>query len=102
MELHRRILRSQPLLKDLYLRCYAECLPAYNATKDLGGEVIEISSGAGIMEEVFPTILKTEAVFSPFAMKVVDAVSALITGSAAGMPGATAVRSCGVQRAAVY
>ena len=29
-------------------------------------------------------------------------VSALIMSSAAGMPGAIAVRSCGVQRAAVY
>ncbi len=73
--LHRRILQAKPLLKDLYLRWYAECLPAYEATKNLGGEVVEIGCGAGVMEEVFPDILKTEAVPSPFSMKVVDAMN---------------------------
>lgn len=74
IEIHHRILRSKPLLYGNYLRWYRECLPAFHETKNLPGQVIEIGSGAGFLEEMIPGLIKTDVVPNPYASRVVDAM----------------------------
>ncbi len=74
IEIHRRILQSKPLLRRNYLRWYRECFPAFEETKGLRGEVVEIGSGAGFLEEIIPGLVKTDVVPSPYASRVVDAM----------------------------
>lgn len=73
--IHRQMLESKPLLKRNYVRWYRECLPAYEQTKNLPGDVIEIGSGAGFLEEIIPNLIKTDVVASPYVSKVMDATS---------------------------
>lgn len=74
IEIHRRILQSKPLLYRHYLRWYRGCLPAFEETKDLPGDVAEIGSGAGFLDEVIPNLIKTDIVSNPYASKVMDAM----------------------------
>lgn len=71
---HRQILQSKPLLYRHYLRWYQECLPAFEETKDLPGDVVEIGCGAGFLEKVIPNLIKTDVVANPYASKVMDAM----------------------------
>lgn len=73
IRLHRRILDSNPALQAHYRRWYRECLPALEATRDVPGELVEIGSGSGFLEEFVPGLVKTDAVPSPFSHRVVDA-----------------------------
>ena len=70
---HRRMIEAKPLLKQHYIRWYRECLPAYEATRHLGGALVEIGSGAGFLEEFIPDLVKTDVVPSPYTSRVVDA-----------------------------
>ena len=74
IESHREIFHSKPLLRRLYLGWYRECLPAFEETKDLRGNILEIGSGAGFLEEVIPNLIKTDIVPNPYASKVMDAM----------------------------
>lgn len=74
IETHRRILRSKPLLYRHYVRWYRECLPAFEETKNLPGEVVEIGSGAGFLEKIIPNLIKTDVVPSPYVSRVMDAM----------------------------
>lgn len=74
VEVHRRILQSKPLLYQHYLRWYQECLSAFEETKGLPGEVVEIGCGSGFLEEVIPNLIKTDVVPNPYASKVMDAM----------------------------
>ena len=74
IDIHRQILRSKPLLYQHYLRWYRECLPAFEETKNLPGEVVEIGSGAGFLEAIIPNLIKTDVVPSPYVSKVMDAM----------------------------
>ena len=71
---HREMIRSKPLLKSVYMRWYREILVAYNEIRSLSGDVVEIGSGAGFLDEVMPELIKTDVVPNPFASKVVDAM----------------------------
>lgn len=74
LEVHRQLIRSKPLLRHQYLRWYRECLPAFEETKHLGGDLVEIGCGAGFLEDFMPGLVKTDVVANPFASKVVDAM----------------------------
>lgn len=74
IEIHRRILQSKPLLYKLYLSWYRERLPAFEETKDLPGEVVEIGSGAGFIEQVIANLIKTDVVPNPYVSRVTDAM----------------------------
>ena len=66
ISIHHRILKTKPLLRRNYQRWYEECLPAYRETENLKGDVIEIGSGAGFLEEFIPNLIKTDVVANPF------------------------------------
>ena len=73
-EIHRRLLQINPLLNRLYLKWYRQCLPAYEETKGLEGDMIEIGSGVGFLEQVIPGLVKTDVAPNPCASKVLDAM----------------------------
>jgi len=75
VERHRQILRSNALLRSVYLRWYQECMPAYEATKGLEGDIVEIGSGAGFLDEEIPGLIKTDVVRGPSIQKIVDAMN---------------------------
>lgn len=74
IEVHRRIFLVKPLLYRHFLKLYRECLPAVEETKHLSGEMIEIGSGAGFLEQVIPGLVKTDVSPNPYASRVVDAM----------------------------
>lgn len=73
ISVHRRILDSNPALGAHYRRWYSECLPAWKETENILGEVVEIGSGAGFLEEAIPGLVRTDAVANPLSHRVIDA-----------------------------
>jgi len=71
---HRQIIFEKPLLKALYLAWYREYLCAYEQTKSLNGEVLELGSGASFLEDLMPELIKTDIVPTPFIHRVMDAM----------------------------
>ena len=55
------------------MKWYRDFLKAFEETKGLAGEVIEIGSGAGFLEKVIPGLIKTDVIPNPYAHKVTDA-----------------------------
>lgn len=74
IEIHRRMIESKPLLYKHYLRWYRECCPAFEETRNLDGDVVEIGCGAGFLERMIPGLIKTDIAPNPFASRVVDAM----------------------------
>jgi SAM-dependent methyltransferase len=73
--LHHQIIQQKPLLKAAYLRWYREYFPAYQETKDLGGEVLELGSGSGFLEELIPELIKTDVVPTPLVPRAMNAMN---------------------------
>jgi len=73
--IHRKIIQSKPLLKATYRRWYREILMAHKEIENLTGDVIEIGSGAGFLDELIPELIKTDVAPNPFASKIVNAMN---------------------------
>jgi SAM-dependent methyltransferase len=68
--LRRRIIRRDGLLRRVYLEWYAlvaEALPAVE------GQVLEVGSGAGFMDEVIPGLITSDVLPAPGVSVVLDA-----------------------------
>ena len=71
---HRRIIDSNRVLRAHYMRWYRECLPAVEETRHLTGDIVEIGSGAGFLDQVIPKLVKTDSVQNQLSHRVVDAM----------------------------
>jgi len=74
IEAHRRMIEAKPLLRRHYVRWYRECLPAYEATKNMPGLVVEIGSGGGFLDQFIPELVKTDVVPTANCERVLDAM----------------------------
>lgn len=74
IQVHRALIQSKPLLRATYLRWYKEILNVCREIQNLDGDIVEIGSGAGFLEELIPELVKTDAAPNPYAAKIVDAM----------------------------
>ncbi len=72
---HHEIIKTKPLLRAAYLRWYREIVMAYRKIESMSGDVVEIGSGAGFLDQLIPELIKTDVVPNPFASKIINAMN---------------------------
>jgi SAM-dependent methyltransferase len=70
---HRDVILSKPLLRQVYAHWYGECLAAVAATTHLDLPMIELGCGASHVERYVPGVIKTDVVPQPNARIATDA-----------------------------
>ena len=67
--LRRKIIKSKPFLKKIYLEWYSEIKKRI----PIDSSIIELGSGAGFFQEIIPHLITTELFEAPGIDKVIDA-----------------------------
>lgn len=71
---HRNLIEAKPLLKAVYASWYAHYQDALNSTKNLSPlPAIELGSGAGLVREFCPEVVRTDVVMHSAVDQVVTA-----------------------------
>jgi SAM-dependent methyltransferase len=71
-DLRKRIVREKPFLRRIYEEWYAAIVAD---VPDGAGEVLELGSGAGFLDEMIPSLISSEVFFVPGVRVVLDAAA---------------------------
>jgi SAM-dependent methyltransferase len=72
--IHRQIIQSKPILKQVYLDWYKDFVRAAKETESLGGAMLEIGCGHSFLEDLIPGIIKTDVELTPLAHRAMNAM----------------------------